>query len=265
MEPIEILKNPIDKKFYKLISETKNTFYFTSPYINDEPIENIMKNINKNVKIKGITFLCFATIRKQILSLNSLKKLINKGILKTSKEFLHSKIYIFDNKKAIITSSNLTKAGLTTNYEYGVLISDKKLIMEIKRDFDTLYLSKNFGKITKKTLIEIENKIKLFPSFEKRKYGNMKFDLEYDTNLSLEDTKIISNNLKGWKKLIFDTIDKNFKKTFFLKEFEKFKNEFKEKYPNNNNIEFKVQQQLQYLRDLGLIEFVKRGFYRKLW
>ena len=34
---------------------------------------------------------------------------------------LHAKIYLFDNKKALITSANLTNNGLYHNFEYGVL------------------------------------------------------------------------------------------------------------------------------------------------
>jgi type II restriction enzyme len=37
------------------------------------------------------------------------------------------------------------------------------------------------------------------------------------------------------------------------------------KHPDNRNIKDKIRQQLQYLRDLGLIEFKERGVYRKLW
>ena len=35
-------------------------------------------------------------------------------------------------------------------------------------------------------------------------------------------------------------------------------------HPNNNNIEAKIRQQLQVLRDNGMIEFLDRGVYRKI-
>ena len=43
--------------------------------------------------------------------------------------------------------------------------------------------------------------------------------------------------------------------------FEKY---LKEKYPNNNFIKDKIRQQLQFLRDKGLIEFKSRGTYKKI-
>lgn len=39
----------------------------------------------------------------------------------------------------------------------------------------------------------------------------------------------------------------------------------KEQYRNNRNIEAKIRQQLQYLRDLGLVKFEGNGVYKKLW
>jgi len=36
------------------------------------------------------------------------------------------------------------------------------------------------------------------------------------------------------------------------------------KYPNNNFIKDKIRQQLQLLRDKGILEFTSRGNYRKL-
>ena len=39
----------------------------------------------------------------------------------------------------------------------------------------------------------------------------------------------------------------------------------KEKHPSNQHIPDKIRQQLQQLRDLGLIEFLGNGRYKKLW
>ncbi len=35
-------------------------------------------------------------------------------------------------------------------------------------------------------------------------------------------------------------------------------------HPNNHNIKPKIRQQLQFLRDAGLIEFLDRGHYRRI-
>lgn len=43
-----------------------------------------------------------------------------------------------------------------------------------------------------------------------------------------------------------------------------YKDELEELYPNNNNLESKIRQNLQHLRDKGYIEFISRGKYRRL-
>jgi len=47
---------------------------------------------------------------------------------------LHAKVYVADLRTAIITSGNLTTAGLTTNYEYGVLLRDGFLVEKVRDD-----------------------------------------------------------------------------------------------------------------------------------
>lgn len=50
---------------------------------------------------------------------------------------------------------------------------------------------------------------------------------------------------------------------FTLHDIYKFSKELKNKHISNNNIEAKIRQQLQILRDKGFIEFLGRGYYRK--
>ncbi|MBU3659654.1 MAG: restriction endonuclease [Flavobacteriales bacterium] len=69
---------------------------------------------------------------------------------------------------------------------------------------------------------------------------------------------------KGW---ILDTlacVDAIKKECFSLDEIYKFEEKLRLKYPQNNFIKDKLRQQLQLLRDKGIIEFVGRGQYRKI-
>ena len=59
-------------------------------------------------------------------------------------------------------------------------------------------------------------------------------------------------------------IDAIQKETFTLKDIYSFEGQLKQKYPNNNFVKDKIRQQLQFLRDKGLIEFKNRGTYEKI-
>lgn len=52
--------------------------------------------------------------------------------------------------------------------------------------------------------------------------------------------------------------------TFTLDQMYKFVDELQLLHPNNNHIQDKIRQQLQYLRDKGFLDFKGRGVYRRL-
>ena len=70
---------------------------------------------------------------------------------------------------------------------------------------------------------------------------------------------------RGWVLDIMNCVDSIKKRTFTLDEIYKFEEKLKMKYPNNNFIKDKIRQQLQILRDRGMIEFLSRGNYKKIY
>lgn len=68
---------------------------------------------------------------------------------------------------------------------------------------------------------------------------------------------------RGWLLDVLKCVDKLPEK-FTLKEVYQFTETLAKLHPNNNNVQAKIRQQLQLLRDKGLIEFVSRGNYRKI-
>lgn len=69
-------------------------------------------------------------------------------------------------------------------------------------------------------------------------------------------------NSKGWILDILKCIEKLDKKDFTLSEMYQFEKELKLKYPQNNNIEAKIRQQIQILRDEKYLNFTARGKYK---
>ena len=69
---------------------------------------------------------------------------------------------------------------------------------------------------------------------------------------------------RGWIIDILNCINAIQSDVFTLKDMYQFHDLLKEKYPANNNIEAKIRQQLQFLRDKGFIEFFGNGYYKKL-
>ncbi len=82
---------------------------------------------------------------------------------------------------------------------------------------------------------------------------------KYNKVYALQSRSIES---RGW---LFDVLQctEKLSSTFTLEQMYSFVDQLKARHPRNNNVEAKIRQQLQMLRDKGLIEFLTPGVYRK--
>ncbi len=83
----------------------------------------------------------------------------------------------------------------------------------------------------------------------------------FQKTLFLREQTIAS---RGWTLDIWQCIDR-LDTDFSLNQVYAFANLLKLKHPENNHVKDKIRQQLQVLRDKGIIEFTGRGHYRKLY
>ena len=90
-------------------------------------------------------------------------------------------------------------------------------------------------------------------------------DHEIVHNAYIKSYTLKTDNLqgRGW---IMDVLHcaESLGSDFTLKDMYTFVPRLRSRHPENNNIEAKIRQQLQVLRDKGLIEFVSPGHYRML-
>ncbi|WP_418185049.1 DpnI domain-containing protein [Aliarcobacter vitoriensis] len=83
----------------------------------------------------------------------------------------------------------------------------------------------------------------------------------YDWNKTLFLKNSNNIEVKGWLLDIMQCIEKLDGKKFSLRDLYIFENYLKIKHPENNNIQAKIRQQLQNLRDKGYLKFTNRGNY----
>ena len=78
--------------------------------------------------------------------------------------------------------------------------------------------------------------------------------------------RLQTNNLesRGWLIDVLNCVNEIGTADFSLKDIYSFTEQLQEKHTYNHNIEAKIRQQLQILRDKGFIEFTTRGHYRKI-
>jgi type II restriction enzyme len=69
---------------------------------------------------------------------------------------------------------------------------------------------------------------------------------------------------RGWIFDILYCIDMIKSDKFTLQDMYGFEDELKMRHPDNYHIRDKIRQQLQFVRNKGLIEFISPGYYRKV-
>ncbi|AQQ08349.1 Type-2 restriction enzyme DpnI [Sedimentisphaera cyanobacteriorum] len=84
---------------------------------------------------------------------------------------------------------------------------------------------------------------------------------EWNKTSFLENSKL---DQREWLIDVLKIVEQIQSEYFTLAQIYSFERSLSSKYPNNNNVRAKIRQKLQVLRDKGVIEFVRRGVYRKL-
>lgn len=260
------IKNPWDKEFYGLVKSCNESLKISSPYVKVDIINDLYKNIVSNVSFTLITSFKLMNFYKRSSDIEAIENIIDrKGKVKNYQN-LHSKIYIFDDVKCIITSANLTNGGLKNNYEYGLYVDDKKILREIIKDFKYINENPLTGVISKEEVNTVKNILSSVPKEKPIKLPKITLKTQQDvSDIYTGGIDTIVSNLEGWKIDVFKCLLEIRDSIFTLKQVNKFEYRLKKLHPENRFIQPKIRQQLQVLRDIGLLEFVKRGVYRKLW
>lgn len=160
----------LQKNWYQnlgsLIKESNNEIFISSPFVTQNGVDFIAKNLPKGFKKNGqFTFLTNLSPSNIIQGSNNPK--VFQTLSSEIEDFkiwhlpkLHAKVYISDKKKSIVTSGNLTNGGLFSNFEYGIQINTSKETEIIYRDINQYcQLGSLINVETLQSLIDISGQI----------------------------------------------------------------------------------------------------------
>ncbi len=182
----------------------------------------------------------------------------------------HPKLYLLragEGVTAVIGSSNLTAGGLRTNIEINVLIQGNTLDDAISDSYSSYYRLK----FNLKRVAPDEEYLSLYgetcKSRKKTQEVAGKDSLYRDTArlfrqkaASLHQPVPTGRDIVGWPKLVYDILPIG---PFTNDHIYQYEQAFRAMYPLNKHIRAKIRQQLQVLRDLGLIQHVEEGVWQK--
>ena len=268
---LQIIKNPATEVFLKLVSESKEQL-LASPFVKSYVAKMILDRRPPKAEICLLTSYKLTSFHRRSSDLSALRSFVQSNIDVRNHPKLHAKTYIFDAHKAIVTSANLTLGGLENNYECGVLIEDESIVSSLKADFLKLFRNKDeVSPITEEILTTTEQILAKVPEEKRTKFEKSEREIFAQAKFEPEDDlydggiETIRKTLSGWRLDMFNIVSQIPANVFNLDQAYEYKSHLQKMHPENRNIEAKIRQQLQELRDLGLVEFLGKGIYRRLW
>jgi hypothetical protein len=263
---MRIIKTPWKNELLELVSKSKKSIKITSPFVKENICNDLLNAKPAKTKLELITSFKLMNLYSGSLDLDGIEKIIQQNGIVSNYPKLHSKLYIFDDEKVIITSGNLTNGGLLNNYEYGIYSSDISLVSDAVADFDSILSNEKTGTVEQRHIETVRQILEKIPKSVPLKLPKYNFETPEEIEDVLEvPENSIASTLTGWKSDVFNCVNTIPNQIFTLYELNQFYGILKEKHPSNQHIPDKIRQQLQQLRDLGLIEFLGSGRYKKLW
>ncbi len=107
------------------------------PFIKAGAVESLLAGRSGGVRV--ITRFSLADFAACVSDVAALRRLLDAGAAVRGVRNLHAKLYIFGERRAIITSANLTQAGLRSNHEFGVVADGVEAVAECRQYFDSLW------------------------------------------------------------------------------------------------------------------------------
>ena len=140
--PSEV-SNTVYGEISRELSRAQKEILISSPWIThiiDELSSFKKKGSKKEPNIKIITRLLKEDIEKGITDLDKFRVLKDTfGAEIRYNNDLHAKMVIIDNSVAIISSANLTKKGLSVNYEAGICLREQHMINKVAQFFNDIW------------------------------------------------------------------------------------------------------------------------------
>ena len=262
-----IVISPTDRWLKSSLESCSASLAVSSPYVG-KYLSDTVSHLGSNVAVTLLTRTLLGDFASNASDLDALHALAERvgGILSLSS--LHAKVYVIDKKRALITSANATFSGMYRNRECGVEIKDRHAINTL-RDF----IESGFGSSprprlwTADDLNELRKPVETLRAALSRVTTLREAAIEAPPRVRLQRRQMerLVQSFSGWLQLTMEGISKIRSDTFTMSEvFAACAPLAASRFPENRYVREKLRQQMQRLRDLGLVLFLGGGRYERL-
>ncbi len=260
MNDLQIVTTPTFDWLAERARACKSRMLVGSPYVNNG-ILKLSDMVSGGVTRTLVTRTDLRDFALGSSSLGTLCTLAGQGVAVHSLHGLHAKIYVFDDTSALVTSANATNAGMRRNLECGLGTGDSQVVEELAaallNGFHTAGPPREMSHDELEALhAPLETIRATLPKLPRvaDPLANAKF--------SISDKGAFLNGYSGWQRLTLEgllTLPERFQLDDVYRVCEPVATA---QYPENRHVRAKLRQQLQMLRDVGVVEFMGGGHYR---
>ncbi|AUG56203.1 phospholipase D-like domain-containing protein [Acetivibrio saccincola] len=144
---IKVTTQPIYDEFFKMCADAQQNIMLCAPFVKQEIVDNIFSvTADRGLSMQLITNINLQSFHRRTSDIGAIEEFLKNGPVYNCTT-LHAKLYIFDNKKCIITSANLTTSGLQKNLECSVQTDDMDLVDSSVSEYNSIIKDDRVGKI----------------------------------------------------------------------------------------------------------------------
>lgn len=134
--------SPVHERLLDLVESAERDLFLAAPFISRPPLEQIADVLQRRQQLPTVqifTHFIEPSIRSGSLDCIALEQFAQTIPTTRILNFpnLHAKIYIADERAAIVTSANLTQGGLHRNWEYSLWLNDTPTVEKVRADLNT--------------------------------------------------------------------------------------------------------------------------------
>lgn len=262
-----IVTSPTDTWLKKQLNTCASSVAVASPYVGDY-LSTAISKINADISVTLLTRTVLTDFASGSSDLEAVVKLAQRsgGILSLSS--LHAKVYVIDEQRALVTSANATFSGMYRNRECGIETTDRETVWSLTQLIQTGFGSSPRPQHWSTTDLEalrgpIETLRSALPKATLKQAPSLGMPARVGLRRNQFDRLI--GGMPGWMRLTLEGVMRIHGDSFTMEQvYQACLPLIQQRYPENKFPRQKLRQQLQRLRDLGVILFLGKGRYERL-
>jgi hypothetical protein len=262
-----IVISPTDRWMKAALLDCSASLVVSSPYVGAY-FAAVVANLNVSVTVSLLTRTLITDFASCASDLEAVYQLAKRSGGVFSLSSLHAKVYIVDQSKALITSANATFSGMHRNRECGLEVTSSRdiqsLVELIHSGFGATPAPKYW---TSDDLAELREPVRVLRSALARVSPRREEAAETPSRIELPRRQFnqLIESFSGWAQLTLEGLSQIQSDVFTMEQVWRACAPLaKKRFPNNRHIREKLRQQMQRLRDLGLVLFLGSGRYERL-